>query len=252
MYLRRHNGNALFLILIAVALFAALSYAITQSGRGSGSTTRETDALTAARIAQYGAAVQSAITRLKLTGGCSDTQISFESSQTGTQYQNTSAPSDNSCHVFSAAGGGVTFMPMDTSVLDTSKSAASLYGEIYFTGQSNAGVGTSPACADAAYSSGKDLIMFVPYLKQSACLQMAKGSGLLTSGGAIPQSQNISFDNRAGLAVRFQGVYANSGWCGMGLGNPADDFAGKTSGCFRGDVLPESDVYTYFQVLIAR
>ena len=118
----RNQGNALFLILIAVALFAALSYAVTRTGRGGGGTERETRQLRANELLQHAASVADAVTRLKIVSGCSDTQISFQSPETGTTYENLSAPADESCHVFSRQGGSVPFLRPDTSLLDTSKS----------------------------------------------------------------------------------------------------------------------------------
>ncbi|MDD9899966.1 MAG: hypothetical protein OXT65_03205 [Alphaproteobacteria bacterium] len=97
----------MFLILIAVALFAALSYAVTQSGRGSGSLDREQALLEAVDIVQYVALVEQAWTRLLLTGGCTRQQISFDFSPGSGGEKNANAPSDLSCHIFSSNGGGV-------------------------------------------------------------------------------------------------------------------------------------------------
>jgi hypothetical protein len=114
------SGNALFLILIAVALFAALSYAVTVSGRGGGTVSKETAQLEAAAISSYLGEIRNAVTRLRLTGGCTDAQINFEGSgytdgPTGpyggtvmiANNSNPSSPTNDSCDVFHKNGGGV-------------------------------------------------------------------------------------------------------------------------------------------------
>ncbi|MEL7146533.1 MAG: hypothetical protein AAFO69_09215 [Bacteroidota bacterium] len=111
----KRSGNALFLILIAVALFAALSYAVTQSGRGGGNIDRETSELAVSELVQYFSLVEGTVQKLLLFNGCNDTQISFwnDSDGNGTEdasddYFNSNSPSDRACHVFQPQGGGIS------------------------------------------------------------------------------------------------------------------------------------------------
>lgn len=97
------RGNALFLILIAVALFAALSYAITQSGRGGGTINKEQAIISAAQMTQFAAGIRAVVSRMVVTGTAID-DVSFERDMT-------QAPCDTTPQncVFSPAGGDATY-----------------------------------------------------------------------------------------------------------------------------------------------
>jgi len=96
------KGNALFLILIAVALFAALSYAVTQSGRSGDGVDKETNTINATKIIEYMGDLQYTIQRLKLVDGITDSNIQF--------YVTASYPihctTGNNC-LFSRDGGNI-------------------------------------------------------------------------------------------------------------------------------------------------
>lgn len=103
------RGNILFLILLAVVLFAALSYAVTSSMRGGGNdASRESAKAEAATITQYGTLIEQTISRLRLSQNCSLAQLSFQNDVV-TGYDNTATPSDNRCKIFHPSGGGVTW-----------------------------------------------------------------------------------------------------------------------------------------------
>lgn len=100
---QNQTGNALFLILIVVALFAALSYAITQSGRGSGNISKEQKELKAAQLMAYMASIQTAVTRMTLSG-TSPADLQFNTAP----LSGVPCTTGVNC-VFAPEGGGVIF-----------------------------------------------------------------------------------------------------------------------------------------------
>ena len=107
--LHRHNqqtGNALFLILIAVALFAALSYAITQSGRGGGSIEKEQMAINVAVYQQYLYGIDTAIDRMMITGSTISDIVFYN---TPNDHSSGACTSGQHC-IFAPEGGGVTYL----------------------------------------------------------------------------------------------------------------------------------------------
>src|ERR1700685_795686 len=102
---RRERGNALFLILIAVALFAALGYAITQSGRGGGNISNQTALITAAQVTEAPAGLRSAISRMVLSGVSGTSLVYYH-------HAGTYDTADDAVHVFTQPlGGGAVNVP---------------------------------------------------------------------------------------------------------------------------------------------
>lgn len=99
--MKYENGNILFLILVAVALFAALSYAVTGTSRTTGNTIESEKAkLTQGEIDSYAAAMNTGINRLKLINNCSIIDYTPPTEQGG---------GDKSCHLFHPDGGAVSY-----------------------------------------------------------------------------------------------------------------------------------------------
>jgi type II secretory pathway pseudopilin PulG len=151
-FIRQKKGNVLFLILVAVALFAALSYAVTQSGRGgSGGINRERESLDAAQVVQFMGAVQQAVNRLLLSG-CTLTTLNFDTPGL-TGYDNLTAPADGSCDIFGPAGGGVTYVPPPSGFSGGEPYAISGHNRIRNVGDNDLG----------------DLVLFLPVVSLTAC-----------------------------------------------------------------------------------
>lgn len=184
---QRQAGNALFLILIAVALFAALSYAVTQSGRGGGGIGKEQAQLTAAEVAMFFGTIQQAVSRLRLMG-CADNQITPEGAgyRAGPglgggvmlpQGSNPNAPSDKSCHIFNPAGGGVSPQIIQNAAhpnvlsYDPGNTSWARPVHPWFIVRNVPGAGTSEP----------DLVVTLPHVSDEVCRAYNKAVGI---GGA--------------------------------------------------------------------
>lgn len=114
---KSQRGSAIFILFVAVALFAALAFAFMQSSRTStGWLENEATKAKATQNSINAQAINTAVKRLKLRG-CTDAQISYETPKGNNP--NPSAPTDKRCHVYRIEGGGVQFAGADTVLTPT-------------------------------------------------------------------------------------------------------------------------------------
>jgi len=152
------SGNALFLILIAVILFAALSYAITQSNRGGGAPNRETSLISSTTVTQYSSAIRTGVTRLLLRN-VEQGNITFEA-PTEAAFTSLSATAAKN-NIYHPEGGGVSYSPVDqnTVVAITAGQTATQNDNWHFVEAIVGGIGTG----------GTDLVAMLDHVKKPIC-----------------------------------------------------------------------------------
>lgn len=172
---RHQRGNALFLILIAVALFAALSYVITQSGRGSGTLDKETALISAGQLTEYPATLRAAATRMIITG------LATSSGTTGVDLDTT--PSGATNQIFDSAGGGMIVMDPPVS---SGATAWTFISAVHATdGFYIKDVGTNTSV------TGRETIAVAQGVSLAVCKQIDRGLGVASPYTPPPVAVNM-------------------------------------------------------------
>ncbi len=167
--LSNNSGNVLFIILIAVALFGALGYAISSSMRGNGSgVSDEKDKLDAAQIVQECAELRNTTMRFMFTG-IADSSITVN---TGSGATTSPCRTGSTC-LFSKTGGQA-IIPIPPQVKGSSNAKFNLAPTqtVYYY------YNISDAAYLTGYMSNKSLVIFEAFpLSKSLCEQINRALG---------------------------------------------------------------------------
>ena len=231
----RERGNVLFLILIAVALFAALSYAVTSSSRSGGGDANDENALVnSASLTQYPAAVRTAIVRQLVSKGVSAEELAFNKPPyDDLDTATTAVPAA----VFHPQGGGSVYSPSSADVMADGEP-----GDWYF----NANFRLEQIGLDA----NNDIIAFLPEIKKSICEKINSELGI---GAPLTVNANLMTDIKADMVDDDSDIatapdnYAATGGTLITDGATPNGLAGFPYGCFINGTGGE---YVYFHVLV--
>jgi hypothetical protein len=199
------RGNVLFLILIAVALFAALSYAVTQSSAPTGNNAKsEQMKLAASEMLQYFSLLDFSISRMKISKNIQEENIDFRHGALGKDgvtprlsHMNNPNCASASCELFNPDGGNVTVKNFEKyTENDPSLSPGNLHpGHIILTTIDWPCMGTS----------ANDVALLYWAMEESICNAINEELGITampeTSSHHIPSSQDSANWDVSALTV---------------------------------------------------
>jgi hypothetical protein len=217
------SGNVLFLILIAVVLFAALSYAVTQTSR-SGSGTDDGALIDAAQVSQYPASVRTSLIRM-MVDGVQPADMEFNAPADFADLDNARAG------VFHPTGGKATYVLASGDFMESATQTAwtfNMRNQINLIGLTN---GTTVPNAASA-----DLIAFLSGITDGLCTKINTDVGITTT----PADTDIILTNQEdGTAVVYDGDTIG------GAGSTA--LNGQPYGCFT-----QGGANVYYHVMVER
>lgn len=248
---RGESGNVLFLILIAVALFAALSYAVTQSTRsGAGDTNSETNLISSAQLTQYPAGIRTSVVRMLIAGiAVEELLFNTPSDFTLTEFTQTNATGDSfrARGVFHPQGGNATYQYAPGDVLSVPPSPVAGYqsGRWYY----NAVMQIQNIGLTDGTNVSSDVVAWLPYVSDGVCRRLNEELGI----DGIPVEADVGVadiaidmeDLDGGADVGFPDPPAETV---TGDGAAPGEFAGQPFGCFEGT----GGDNIYYHVLIER
>lgn len=190
----KKRGNVLFIILLGIALFAAVSAAIMSTSSGGKNIKTERAALRAQQIMRYGEQVKKAVDQL-YTNGVSEADIRFASPLLASHYGDITSNTGN--QVFTDDGGGLPYTPPPAEALVTTTNTWEFFGT------SNVPqVGTTAA----------DLVIVLPDVKLAVCQKINEFIGY--TDDATPPVDDAT-DSKcvysSTSADRFAGTFATGG-----------------------------------------
>lgn len=236
------QGNVFIIILVAIALFAALSFTVLR-GNNNKSDTLLADRqaqLAASEIIDYAQKVTRGVAKVR-ENNCSDDMVSFEPPpfDGSTGYDNVNAPGDKTCHIFHQNGGSVSYR---TFPADWREGGS---GELIpvFTGSScipSVGTGDDGSCMGDGNENDSELMMVISNLKDKLCQSMRKNLNFPLSSASVM----VIFDE-----TPFNGTYQDIKVAATDTSELQDDYTGHESSCIE---VTSSENRIFYKVLLAR
>lgn len=217
------SGNVLFLILIAVALFAALSYAVTQSTRsGGGDASAEKSQTEAATLLSYASLVRQGYQRMKVINGCS----AYDNPDyNGFRGDPNIYP--GKCNIYDKDGGGVPYnVYPSTSPLYTTGPTTGEGRSVDFITMFVHGVGSA---------SGAEVELVIYNINSDICKAVNKTLGIKTADGQ-PPLEDSPYEGGFGGPITPSCCDENNSGVSIGSYNyGTNELVGKMEGCYRAE-----------------
>jgi hypothetical protein len=238
-YRTSEKGNVLFLILIAVALFAALSYVVTQSTRsGSGSTEREQNILSSAQMTQYPTALRTALIRMVLAG----TPIEHVAFNSTAPFYSSTIGRTEAAYVFSPKGGAAIYQEAPADLMTSGVAT----GWTFNANNRIPGIGLDD---DGA---GNEVIAFLSGVSNGVCKQVNEELGVNLAGctlvAGVPNAGTVDVANGMNNTNASAYTFPSTGTAIVGAGCTTG-LARQASGCFTNAA---GTTFTFYSVLLER